>query len=364
MATPQITNLGMLPGGTYSIATAVSADGRVVVGNGDARGAGGTSVAWRWTAAGGFEELAALSNQGWPQPPGIEPRDEPVQQFANRISADGSTIVGNANARPWSTAGFVWNRSGGTQFLNAPQVADGGVVRQLDMTSDGSVIVGATYTDLFRWTPATGTQALASPFGNSYPAVFRVNQAGEFSAAATIDEDGTYRWTPGGGATLIGDFSPRVMTSDGRVIAGERNAALTTATVVVWEEGFGLHEIAPLPGHIGAYSSVLDPSGRALFGSSTGGTDVPFQDETPFIWTRESGAASFEALLRSQGVDLSGWRLARVTGVGDDLGTVVGVGAYLGEYQAFVITGFQIPTTGTGGMLCMAMVLSARRRRA
>jgi probable HAF family extracellular repeat protein len=50
-----LTWLGTLPGGTWSWADGVSADGSVVVGG--ARNAAGYSRAFRWTAAGGMQDL-------------------------------------------------------------------------------------------------------------------------------------------------------------------------------------------------------------------------------------------------------------------------------------------------------------------
>src|SRR5438552_6112124 len=64
-------DLGVIPGALTSLSAAVSADGAVVCGTGYANPG---SIAWRWTARGGLEQIG----------PGLE---------AVAISADGSTIV-------------------------------------------------------------------------------------------------------------------------------------------------------------------------------------------------------------------------------------------------------------------------------
>jgi probable HAF family extracellular repeat protein len=69
--------LGTLPGGNWSAATGVSADGSVVVGV--ARNAAWQQRAFRWTAARGMQDLGTLGGSG---------------SVAYGVSADGSVVVG------------------------------------------------------------------------------------------------------------------------------------------------------------------------------------------------------------------------------------------------------------------------------
>jgi probable HAF family extracellular repeat protein len=61
-----ISDLGLLPGGSYSVASALS-DSDVVVGFGDFENSGGSIHAFRWSADDGMEDLNDLigSNSGW-----------------------------------------------------------------------------------------------------------------------------------------------------------------------------------------------------------------------------------------------------------------------------------------------------------
>ncbi|GIV12363.1 MAG: hypothetical protein KatS3mg021_0645 [Fimbriimonadales bacterium] len=87
----RLTWLGTLGGGS-SVASAVSADGSVVVG--EARNASGLLRAFRWTQATGMQDLGTL--------PGGNTSE------ALGVSADGSVVVGEAyNASGYARA-FRW----------------------------------------------------------------------------------------------------------------------------------------------------------------------------------------------------------------------------------------------------------------
>ncbi|MPZ63303.1 MAG: hypothetical protein GEU93_18865 [Propionibacteriales bacterium] len=102
--------LGHLPGGSASFAGGVSGDGSVVVGRGDSSES--IQRAFRWTAAGGLEDIGTLGGSG---------------ATAQAVSFDGTWIVGQ------SGNGFRWNSATGMQEL---PMADA-----LDVSDDGSVVV-------------------------------------------------------------------------------------------------------------------------------------------------------------------------------------------------------------------------------
>ena len=132
-AQPMFMGIGDLPGSTFeSRASAVSADGLVVVGGG--RSASGRE-AFRWTASGGMVGLGDLPGGGafW--------------SGAAATSADGSVVVSLATSESGIEA-FVWDSTHGMRELD--QVLTG---LGLDLTgwwlenatgisADGRVIVG------------------------------------------------------------------------------------------------------------------------------------------------------------------------------------------------------------------------------
>jgi len=127
-----ITWLGTL-GGRESEAYGVSADGSVVVGW--SYNAAWQSRAFRWTAAGGMQDLGTL--------PGGN-RSE-----AWGVSADGSVVVGWAANAAGRGRAFRWTASGGMEDLNttyASLLTNGSVLIEARAISpDGRYIVGSGY---------------------------------------------------------------------------------------------------------------------------------------------------------------------------------------------------------------------------
>jgi len=127
-----MVGLGDLSGGGFeSHASAVSADGSVIVG----RSASGVNTqAFRWTQAAGMVNLGA--------PPGTS------RSSASAVSADGSVIVGRAGTNPTSFA-FIWDEVDGMRDLKQVLESDLGLdLTGWDLTSargistDGLTIVG------------------------------------------------------------------------------------------------------------------------------------------------------------------------------------------------------------------------------
>jgi probable HAF family extracellular repeat protein len=150
-----------------SRALGVSADGGVVVGDADfAEGGGFRSAAFRWTQAGGFQDLGALE-AGFPA-------------VATAVTADGAVVVGQAsisivvgNTSTNGTRAFRWTAATG---LAAIEPLPGDLhSTATGVSDDGRVVVGMSAAEApfqreavgilgggraFRWTAATGVQDL------------------------------------------------------------------------------------------------------------------------------------------------------------------------------------------------------------
>lgn len=136
-----IEELGLMPGGSYSWADAVSADGSVIVGYGDYDG---HLAAARWTEKTGVQPLPGLP-------------DAVVASQASGISPDSSMIVGflHQDAIKWT------EREG---IVSLGHFEGAGWAHALDLSADGSLIVGYNSFDkgqvAFIWTQREGMQPL------------------------------------------------------------------------------------------------------------------------------------------------------------------------------------------------------------
>jgi probable HAF family extracellular repeat protein len=155
-----IVGLGDVPGGNgVSRAFGVSADGSVVVGKGNA-GASfqieDLGVAYRWTSGEGMVPLGFLSGGS-------------DLSAATAVSAEGSVVVGYSNSASGSEA-FRWTAAAGMVglgYLNP--VPRWNQSHANAVSADGSVVVGSSAGTAFLWTAAGGMRSveavLAGDFG-------------------------------------------------------------------------------------------------------------------------------------------------------------------------------------------------------
>jgi probable HAF family extracellular repeat protein len=152
--------LGTL-GGDESEAFGVSMGGSVVVGR--SKNADGRWRAFRWTQAGGMQDLGTLGGD---------------ESMANSVSADGSVVVGAAKNADGHLRAFRWTQAGGMQDLGT---LGGDESTANSVSADGSVVVGMAtkkvkgfiggryerryvrfeVARIFRWTQASGMKELS-----------------------------------------------------------------------------------------------------------------------------------------------------------------------------------------------------------
>jgi len=144
-------NLGTLPGGGWSIAFGVSADGSVVVGSAD--NADRQMRVFRW-ANGVMQDLGTLGGYYYSQAWGV--------------SADGSVVVGTSTYADGQQRAFRWvltDPATGAGTMYDLSTLGGSDSYAYGVSADGSVVVGEAYNAAgqwraFRWTQQTGMQDL------------------------------------------------------------------------------------------------------------------------------------------------------------------------------------------------------------
>jgi probable HAF family extracellular repeat protein len=198
-------DLGSLQGASgTSTAYAANSDGSVVVGVTDLPPNGQITVpghAFRWTQAGGMQDLGSLGAG--------------LGSGATAVSADGSVVVGFGAVSGGGTHAFRWTQSGGMQDLGA--ISGLKWTTATSVSSDGNIVVGygdPTVAEIgstgwtlssnsrpFVWTQATGTQdlnALLSSAGIDMTGVTLMTAFGVSHDGPFIMGGGTFSDTPGG----------------------------------------------------------------------------------------------------------------------------------------------------------------------
>jgi probable HAF family extracellular repeat protein len=182
-------DLGSLQGSAgTSIAYAANSDGSVVVGVTDMPPHQGITVpphAFRWTQAGGMQDLGSLG----------------LDATAYAVNLDGSVVVGSAGLAAGGRHAFRWTQATGMQDLGT--LSGLNQAAATSVSGDGNIVVGyadpttaqngATGWALsgssrpFRWTQATGIQDLNTLLANG-----GVDMTGTtITTALAITRDGT-----------------------------------------------------------------------------------------------------------------------------------------------------------------------------
>lgn len=353
------------------LATDISADGSVVVGNtvGDYEtfrwtqgtgivplgrgtvqplgvGAGTPDVSWdgtkisatiiddtssfatqgRWTLGSGWQQLMP------PPPPGGGIGDLTLSS-AWGMSGDGLTVSGHFS-RPGQPGGFVhassWTQAGGAVDLGS----DGGQSSGRAANYDGSVIVG------FDEHPNFGNRRPAV-WVNGVKTVFTPNNDGPSELAAA--------------------------SADGKIVAGsDFNFPANHEEAAIWRFIGGnwiVQNLGVLPGTVGngglSIVSDLSADGSIAVGFNRfNGSN--FLNATGFIWTQATGMISAEQYLNNNGITLpDGFLILDLSAISADGSTIVGSGVDSDfNDQSFIIS---IPEPGGLALLGLALPLLRRR---
>lgn len=307
---------GMFPNGSQ--ATAVSSDGRFVVGTLQNSAPGIVVEPFRWSAVTGTQNLGLLSANATQFYETTSP---------TAVSDDGGVIVGFARSTfGFPPRAFRWTPE--TNFDRLTPCAAAPSPTATAITPDGLRILGASDPGAALWTWSNGAaltcQNFTFPIYANTGAVVHtdISADGQVSVGyvfTTVPQRFfAVRWFADGTFEEIDqDRRPTAVNRDGTVVVEARER---------WTAATGWVIIPPfLVGSFGG-REMLDIDGD---GDRVVGFDAPFigGPRQALIW--ESGVGSRrlqDVLANDYGLNLTGWTLQAATAISDDGKTIVGYG--------------------------------------
>ena len=318
----------------------------------------------------------------WNRADGIGPIASGEFVVATDLSFDGSVITGRANVSPGQTDGVIWSEANGFVVLSHPSGFDRGVFANA-ISGDGQTVVGDLLNlspgaplsrEAFRWTAANGVETF---------------NAGQSSTAKEVSFDGTvivgekifgpieegevfsYRWTEPTGFTSLGDIvngnadnGPIDVSPDGTTIVGIAGEIGPNEQGFRWNSATNMVGLGDLPG--GDLASIawgVSADGNIVVGAgNTGNPQDPFGREA-FIWDPINGMRNLQQVLENDfglADQLTGWSLVQASDVSDDGRVIIGTGINpQGNQEAWVAI---IPEPSSTLLVVIAFGILAPRR--
>jgi probable HAF family extracellular repeat protein len=308
--------LGDLPGGAYhSSVTAISADGRVIV---------GTSWSTRGNAEGFRWENGTMSPFGGLQ--GLT-----LSSFPRSLSADGSIIVGTAYDNP--SRAFRWENGVMSYLGNLGNIYQ--PTNAYAISSDGSTIVGDNSPEAFRWRngvmiglgdlPGGAFGSVATAVSADGGIIVGFSYSGSFSGEA-------FRWENGvmtGLGVLPGASSSHAyaVSASGNVVVGESTRP-NDIEAFRWENGV-MTGLGALPTSTLSISRATGVSadGRIIVGKSH--VDGSMQGSQAVVWFevgKPLNLREYAITTLGLGTQLAGWYLREATAISADGRWITGNG--------------------------------------
>jgi uncharacterized membrane protein len=271
--------IGVLQGGTFTAAYAISRSGQVVAGTADQNGA---TYATRWVLGFPFmlfppEGSSISRTQGW------------------GISPDGLVVVGDLFRQNPTDRTFAGRWDGSTPL----ELPGDSISVAFDASQDGQVVVG--YSEGSRavaWINDSLAMLPLVPGGRSHP------------------------------------YQATAVTPDGQVIVGLTSGEQSQA--FRWEGGVVVL-LGLMPGDDASHAYDVSSSGNVIVGAGTvGSTGL----SRATIWDPVHGLRNLQAAVQGDfGLDTSGWTLEKARAVSESGTTIVGQGINpAGRREGWVIT--------------------------
>lgn len=298
-----ITDLGTLPGGSYSAAIAVNSFGQVA-GYSDGPP---TQHAILWSKTHGMLDLGTLFSGGPSWAAGIN---------------DLGHVTGGSWIDDFNNAAFLWTPAQGLQNIVAVLDGQGGL-----SISNFNIVVGSTTVEppeAFVWTKDGGELNLNTTLGGLGSVASGVNDRGQV-VGYFDSEDGSfhaYIWSVQSGLKDLGEGQASAINIFENVVGV--NAA---GHAFLWEKNKGMGDLGTLTGDDSSDATAINFWGQVV------GTSTLNPNSRAFLWTAETGMLDLNTLIPTG----SGWTLQSATGI-NIFGQIVGNGQINGQPHGFLLT--------------------------
>jgi probable HAF family extracellular repeat protein len=320
----------MIPSAAYSQVlidrlSSISGDGSVVLGVMRDPAKDGESITFRW----GMETGITVLNG------------------ASAVSADGRVVVGATRSEGYFSI-FRWTQAGGMVHVGNLNL-NGGYAYGLQTNSDGSVVVGGAYNGVnqedraFRWTQAEGMVGLGDSQRVEFSWASGVSGDGKVIVGSFFDRNEgvrAFRWTESSGMVSLGSPASNLrslatgVSADGRVVAGYIVSAFGgTHQAFRWTEIDGMVKlVGGIATNRDSRANGVSGDGNVVVGSVfrtvphmfSVGDFVMEVDYRAFRWTQQTGMQSVEDWLRANGVRVAADTTIDATATNADGSVVIG----------------------------------------
>jgi len=298
-----VTDLGLLPGGTFSQAAAINSLGQVT---GFADGPP-MSHAFLWTKANGMQDLGALfvSGASW-----------------------GASIndLGHVTGGSWiddvNNAAYLWTAATGMQSI--VPVHDGYGGKSIDNFDQVAGWTTVEPPEAFVWTKKNGELNLNTLLGGMGSGASGNNDLGQVVGyfQATDGNLHAFFWTLPSGYEDLGEGQATAINLFGNVVGvNSANHAF------LWTRHNGMKDLGTLTGDDGSSAAAINFYGH-IVGMSTSNSG-----SRAFLWNARKGMRDLNTLIPSN----SGWTLWDASGI-NVFGSIVGTGMINGQFHAFMLT--------------------------
>jgi probable HAF family extracellular repeat protein len=312
----EITDLGVLPGGSYSGAKDINNSGQVVgrdIINTDRIDFPQVHHAFLWSSGSGMQPLGTLPGE--------------IASIAYGIN-DSGQVVGD------SGAAFLWSSGSGMQPLGIPGSAMrinnmGQVVGDYELLSPRRHVA-------FLWSIGSGIQELGIPSGATDSYAFDINDSSQVVGESWNDFSQVahaFLWSSGSGMQPLGTLPGAIGSSAFGINNSGQVVGESGASAFLWSSGSGMQDLGTVPGAIGSIAYDINDSGQVIGWSRHQGVDGGIFPGG-FFWSSWSGMQDLSALPE---VVAAGWTGLLPSAI-NNAGQIVGEGVIHGQTRAFLLS--------------------------